>query len=139
MQQDQRLQGCRQASQFRLKGKLGRLSDRDARGLDDLVSLFSGVGSGSHLGGIKLGISPMIDDGYLLHTPYGAGRGTGLLGEVLALDIGKCVTLQRDSRIATLLGTVVHQAVFANVQVTGASAASPVVGFASSQVLLKPG
>src|SRR5262245_49905457 len=139
MQQDQRLEVWRQASRLRLKGKLGQLSDRDARGLDYLVSLFRGVGTGSHLGRIKLRISPMIDDGYLLHTPDGAGRGTGLLGEILALDIGKCVTLQRDSRIATLLGTVVHQAVFANVQVTGAGAASPVVGIASSQVLLKPG
>ena len=40
--------------------------------------------------------------------------------------------------MAALLGTVVDESVFANVQVARAGAALPVVGFTAGEVFLKP-
>ena len=60
-----------------------------------------------------------------------------LLGEELAADVGYRIFGQRPGRISTLLGTVVHQPVFANIEITRAGPAAPLVLFAVRDVVLE--
>ena len=80
----------------------------------------------------------MVDDGNLLHAPDGAVGRAGFSCEIFSLNVGECVLLERDPGIATLLGTVMHQAVFTNVEIASAGAASPIVWFAASEIFLEP-
>ena len=48
------------------------------------------------------------------------------------------VFLQRNAGMSALLRAVVHEPVFADVQVARACAAAPVVGFAASEIFLEP-
>ncbi len=57
--------------------------------------------------------------------------------EELALDVGLGVLGEGDAGIAALLGAVVDQAVFADVEVARAGAAAPVVGHAVGDGFLK--
>src|SRR6185312_11928850 len=81
--------------------------------------------------------APAIQHGDLVHARDCAVGRTTLLGAVFASDVVDCVRKQRNSRIATLLRAVVHQAVFADIQVTRAGAASPFVRAPLSDVVLK--
>src|SRR5271165_3125776 len=65
-------------------------------------------------------------------------RSTALFGEELAANISDRVLLQRYAGIAPLLRAVVHQSVFADVEVTRPSAAAPLVGSAVGNVVLEP-
>src|SRR2546430_4904762 len=85
-----------------------------------------------------LRISPVINDRYFLNAANGAMRRACLIFEIFSLNVVECILLERDSGIAALLGTVVHEAVFTNVQIASAGAASPIVWFAPSEVFLEP-
>ena len=79
-------------------------------------------------GGAGLGRAPVVEHGDLLHAGYGAMRCAALLGVIFVLKMFARVLGQRDGGKAALLRAIVHQAVFANVEVSAAGAASPVVG-----------
>src|SRR5437660_11770125 len=66
-----------------------------------------------------------------------AVRGAGLLCQIFAADVFDGVLLQRDPRIAALLRAVVHQPVLANVEITRARAAAPLVRLAQGDVVLE--
>lgn len=80
----------------------------------------------------------MIDDGNLLDAADRAGRSARFLSGVLALDVGECVLLERNPGIATLLRAVMNEAIFANVEVSGAGSASPIVRLSVREVVLEP-
>jgi hypothetical protein len=80
----------------------------------------------------------MVDNGDFLNATHCAGGSTGFLREVFALHVGWTVFFQWNARISPLLGAVVHQAVLADVQVSGAGSAPPIVGLSSRQIFLKP-
>ena len=48
-------------------------------------------------------------------------RGAGLLGELLAAQVGGAVVGQRPGGVAALLGAVMHQAVFTDVEIARAA------------------
>jgi len=64
-------------------------------------------------------------------------RCTGFFGEILAADIFDGVLLEWDRRKAALLGTVMNQAVFADVEVTRACSASPLVRASQRNIILE--
>src|SRR5580704_7700910 len=72
-----------------------------------------------------------------MHAGYGAIRRTGFFGEIFAADVVDGVIGERSPGISALLRTVMHQAVFANVQVTRAGAAAPIVGTSFGNVVLE--
>ena len=63
-------------------------------------------------------------------------RCAALFRQILTANIGDRVVFQRNSRVTTLLGTVVDQAILADVEVTRARAATPLVGAALGDVVL---
>src|SRR5258707_526692 len=65
-------------------------------------------------------------------------RGAVLLGKVFTLDVGEGVFLEWNSGITALLRAIVHETVLTDIQVTGACAAFPVIGFTSRKLFLKP-
>ena len=67
----------------------------------------------------------------------GAARGAALGGAVFAADVVDGVLAERLAGVAALLRAVVHQAVFADVEVAGAGAAAPVVLLAVRDVVLE--
>src|ERR1700716_3274506 len=64
-------------------------------------------------------------------------RRAGFFAEVLAADIVPGVGCERNRRITALLRAVMHQSVFADVEITGAGTAAPVVGQPLRDVVLK--
>ncbi len=64
-------------------------------------------------------------------------RRAGFLRKELAADIGNRIFFQRDARVAALLRAVVDQPILANVEVSCARAAAPVVGFSFGDVVLE--
>src|SRR3954447_22063675 len=85
----------------------------------------------------SLRISPPIDNRNLMYARHRAVRSAALFGEVFTADIGNCVLLERDRRIPALLRAVMHQPVLADIQITGAGAASPLVRLPEGDVVLK--
>src|SRR5207237_7939878 len=85
-----------------------------------------------------LRISPVINDRDFLNAANGTMGRARLFCEILALNVGERVLLEGSSGIAALLGTVVHEAVFTNVQIACAGAASPSVWFAGCEIFLEP-
>src|SRR5271157_671448 len=73
-----------------------------------------------------------------MYARNGAMRSAAFFGEKLPANVGDRVLLQRNAGIATLLRAVVHQTVLANVKVTGARPAAPVIGLAIGNVVLEP-
>src|SRR5271165_5764661 len=74
----------------------------------------------------------------MMHARHCAVWSTALFGEELAANVGDRVLLHRYAGIAALLRTVVHQAVFADVEVTRTRATAPLVGPAVGNVVLEP-
>src|SRR5580704_7582837 len=72
-----------------------------------------------------------------MHATDGAVRGAGFLCQKFALEIGFGVPSQRDSGEATLLRAVVHQPIFADVEITRPGPAAPVIGLAISDSFLE--
>ena len=72
-----------------------------------------------------------------MHTRDSAVRRARFLGVVLALYICERVLRNRDAWIAALLRAVMHQTVFADVEVTRACTAAPLVRLAVGQVVLE--
>src|ERR1700704_5790483 len=64
-------------------------------------------------------------------------RCAGFFAEVLAADIVPGVGCERNRRITALLRAVMHQSVFADVEIAGAGTAAPVVGQALRDVVLE--
>ena len=58
----------------------------------------------------------------------GAVGGAGFFGEELSLEVFVGVLRKGYAGVSALLGAVVDQAVFADVEIAGAGAAAPVVG-----------
>jgi hypothetical protein len=84
--------------------------------------------TGGHRAG--LGRAPVVYVADFMDTADGAVRGTAFGGQEFALNVNRGVVGKRDARITPLLAAIVHQAVLANVEVTGARPATPVVGAA---------
>src|SRR5215831_15588051 len=74
-----------------------------------------------------LRIAPAIDIRHLMHAGDGTARGAALSRAILAPDIVDRVLQQRFGGIAPLLGAVMDQPVFTNIEVPAARAAAPVV------------
>src|ERR1700744_5534960 len=72
-----------------------------------------------------------------MHAADGAVRRARLGRRVLAPDVLDGIIGERRARIAALLRAVVHEAVFADVQVAGAGAALPVIRAPFDQVALE--
>ena len=64
-----------------------------------------------------------------MHAPDRAMWRARFLGEVFSFDVGKRIFLEWNARVTPLLGTIVNQPVFANVEIPRAGAASPIVWF----------
>src|SRR5581483_3450427 len=73
-----------------------------------------------------------------MHAGNRAMRSAALFGAILAADIVDCVFFKRNTRITALLRTIVHQAVFADIQITRSGAAAPLVRTPLRDVVLKP-
>src|SRR5262249_7798085 len=72
-----------------------------------------------------------------MHTSNRAVRSACFLRKVFSFDVCFGVGRQRYSGIAALLRAVMYESVFADVQVTAARSASPLIGFAVGQVFLE--
>src|SRR5271168_465620 len=72
-----------------------------------------------------------------MHARHGAMRRARLFSHELTAYIVASIGCERNSGITALLRAVVHQAVFADVEVARAGAAAPVVGLALGNVVLK--
>src|ERR1700731_4683139 len=72
-----------------------------------------------------------------MHTAHGAVRGAGFFGDILPANVLASVLIERFGRIAALLRAVMHQAVLANVHVTGPGPAAPPVGCALGNGVLE--
>ena len=70
--------------------------------------------------------APRVDHRNLMHARHGAARRAALFRDEFAANVVPC-TRQRLAGIAALLRAVVHQAVFADVEITRAGAALPLV------------
>src|SRR5262249_43287409 len=81
--------------------------------------------------------APGIEDRDLVHAGDGAVRGAAFFAEVFAADIGHGVGFERNRGESALLRAVVHEPVFADVEVARAGAAAPLVGAALGDVVLK--
>lgn len=79
----------------------------------------------------------MVDIAYLVNTADGTAGGTTFFGKKLALDVFRGVLGQRDAGKAALLAAVMDEAVFADVKVTSACAAAPLVRLAVGDGFLK--
>src|SRR5262249_55276936 len=84
-----------------------------------------------------LGRAPVVEHRHLLDAGDGAEFRAGFFGVKLALQVFARVLFERDAGKAALLRAVMDEAVFADVQVTRARPAAPVVRPAVSQVLLE--
>ncbi len=65
-------------------------------------------------------------------------RSAALLGKEFTANVGDRVLLQRYAGMTALLRAVMHQAIFANVEVASPGAAAPLVGTAFGNIVLKP-
>src|SRR5512133_1167793 len=83
-------------------------------------------------------LAQLVDLGNTMDTADRAKRRALLYAVVLAPQIIAAVLLQRNARMAALLGTPVDEAVLTDVQIPAAGAAVPAVRPAVRQVLLKP-
>src|SRR5262245_38235914 len=82
--------------------------------------------------------APVIHHSDLLNAGDGTHFGAWLFGVKLASDVFAGVVFKRNGGVTALLRTVVNQSVFADVQVSGAGAAPPIVRPAVGQIVLKP-
>src|SRR5580704_1719448 len=62
-----------------------------------------------------------------MHAGYRATRSTALLREKFAVPLLVSVLRQRNAGVAALLRAIMHQAIFADVEIARAGATSPVV------------
>src|SRR5437763_14199890 len=83
-------------------------------------------------------VARVVEERGLLGTGDGAVGCTPFLGFVLAVEVGLRVVGERDAGRAALLRAVMHEAVFADVEIARARAATPVVRSPLREVLLKP-
>jgi len=85
-----------------------------------------------------LGISPVIYDRNLLDATNCAGWSTGLSGQIFTPHVLFRVVLQRYGGVAALLRAIMNEAILANVEITRARAASPVIRITTRKILLEP-
>src|SRR6185369_4547395 len=81
--------------------------------------------------------APGIKNRYLMHARNRAMWGARFFRDVFTADVGGCVVFQRNSWVAALLRTVVNQAVLADIEVTRAGAASPLIRAPLRDVVLE--
>ena len=81
--------------------------------------------------------APRIEDRNLVHAGHRAVRRAAFFREIFAADIVARVSLERNARIAALLRTIVHQPVFADIEIARAGAAAPVIRQTLGDVVLK--
>ena len=96
--------------------------------------LFSGFNHGWLM---ILRVTPEIHFRDFVNTGNRAVIGTGFRGIVLADNIVTGVIFKGDSRVASLLGAIVNQPIFTDVEVPGASSTFPLVGASFGQGILK--
>src|SRR5437879_3499324 len=84
-----------------------------------------------------LGRAPSVENRDLVHAGDGAVRGAALFGQVFAANVVAGVGFERNSGVAALLRAIVHQSVFADIEIAGAGSAAPVVTFALRNVVLE--
>src|ERR1022692_2588448 len=107
-------------------------------GLLALADLHQAITGFGHAGGVDgLRRAPEIQVRNLVHAGNRTARRAGFFGQELAPDVGYGVFGERLGRISALLRTVVHQAVFADVQIAGASPAAPAVLPAVRNIVLE--
>src|SRR6516225_6724087 len=82
--------------------------------------------------------SPEIHRRHAMDTAYRAVRRAWFGRRELPADVADRVGLERHRRISALLRAIVHETVFADVQVPRSRAAAPGVRPSVSQVVLKP-
>src|SRR2546430_16472867 len=100
------------------------------------LSQFARAG-GARRGGRMLWRALRIKNRKLINPGNRAMGCAGFFCEVLATDICNRVLLQRNRGIAALLRAIVHQSVFANIQISGAGPAPPLVWTPQRNVVLK--
>ena len=80
--------------------------------------------------------APVIHHGHLLHTGNGTEFGTGLFSIELDFHVLAGVFSQRNPRISALLRAIMHQAVFADIQIACTNTPAPVVLTSVGQLVL---
>src|ERR1019366_463351 len=100
-------------------------TEQELRLADLHQSSISVRAAGSYLR--RLRSPPVVDVAHLVHATDGAVRRATLLGQELTLHVRPAVLSQWNARIATLLRAVMHQPELADVEITPASAAPPVI------------
>ena len=99
--------------------------------VDEGLRFAGGVGSDG------LQAAPTIEDGDLMDAGNGAVRRAGFFGVVLAVAAFGRVFRQRNSGIAALLRTVVHQSVLADIKITRAGPAAPSIFASGGDIVLE--
>lgn len=59
----------------------------------------------------------MVDVADLVHAADGAVWRAAFRGQIFAFYVSRCVIGQRDARITALLAAIMHQAVFADIEI----------------------
>src|SRR6185369_1192160 len=85
-----------------------------------------------------LRVAPVVENTDLMNALKRAGRGTPLFRIVFPIEVFHCVLLEWNSRITTLLRAPVDQPVLANVEITRACTAAPLVRPALGDAVLEP-
>src|SRR5262245_53801705 len=79
----------------------------------------------------------IVDYRYPVHAADGAIRGARFDGVVFVFEMGRRVLIQRNRGIAALLGTIMDQSIFTDVEVAAAGMTMPLVRKAASEVVLE--
>src|SRR5580700_261178 len=84
-----------------------------------------------------LGRAPTVEDRHLMHAGNRAVRRAAFFREVFTTHVVARVGCERHAGMAALLRAVVHQPVFANIEITRPGAAAPLVRQALRNVVLE--
>src|SRR5574340_458925 len=101
------------------------------------LDLHQTVGSLAGRGRVNLWRSPEIQVRNLMDARHRARRRTGLLRQEFPPNILCRVFVKGFAGPAALLRTIMDQPVFADVEIPGAGAATPIIGLALGDVFLK--
>src|SRR5580704_3870770 len=80
----------------------------------------------------------MIHIGHLMYARNRTVRRASFFRKKLPPDVGHKILFQRYARVAALLRAIMHETVFAYVEVAGPGTAAPVVRLAFGDIVLKP-
>src|SRR6516225_7352603 len=88
-------------------------------------------------GRTSLRVTPVVNHRHLLDAGNRAARRAGFHGVILVFEVLPTVLLQRNARVTSLLRTVMHQPLLANVKVAAPGTTAPLMRGAASNIPLE--